>query len=170
MGTLNPVFQVKDADNALCIISYIPGLRKKDIDVSVNPGNRELKIQGVRLPSQRQEMTLRHRAISKYGSRISTAVELDDIVLESGRGVFGSFSESYRINIHDFDTEDITVSYNNDTLKVTIPYLHTARNSVESRYPRAKQAWNDGFWYDFRKPKEILAAPFNNESMFNLFF
>ena len=101
-STWYPSVDISESEEAIAVAAEIPGLKAEDIKVSVTNG--VLAIEGEKKEEKREDQKQAHRVERTYGSfrrafRLSTAV----------------------------DTENITASYRDGVLSLSLPKAETAK-------------------------------------------
>jgi HSP20 family molecular chaperone IbpA len=68
---LKPKMEVKEAKDAFIINSYIPGMRREDVDISLGNNKRTISIAGLREPTHEEQQQLKNVVQQRLKVKIS---------------------------------------------------------------------------------------------------
>jgi len=149
-----PKFESEQQLDAFYIKTYVPGLRKEDISVSLTPlsgGNsgedgfhQVLVISGVRIPPKQELHWLATTLAEKVergdeDSQKFLSLSNEQLLLSLGAGRYGTFVQKYALpSSAEVSTRDITARYDDSGLLVVrVPKLQQQRPSF---YPPTREA------------------------------
>lgn len=124
---LKPKMEVDERSDGYLISSYIPGLSKEEIKLQFEPSNRTFTVEGIRVPTEREEAALRSQIRRNFIQTGNYSPEDEDVLfLKAASGRFGKFSESFKLP-ENVNTDQISARYDNGNLLITIPKVRIPR-------------------------------------------
>ena len=122
-----PRIDVSERADGFLITGYLSKMSKDDLEVKVDESNLTLTINGFIYPSKEEELKLKNQLLQtiayRYGRRYASTMDdnqLEELLLRSGAGEYGSFSESYSIPSY-VDFDNIQSSYEGGVLRIAVP-------------------------------------------------
>ena len=142
--------EIKEAKDAYIINSFIPGMKRDDIEISLGNNKRTISIAGLREPSAEEQAQLRLAVQKrlKTGEFFHPEEDMETMLLKAGAGRFGRFEETYELP-RDADVDNVGASYERGILSVTIPKIRK-QNRMWGRpnYGHPATFMNDrDFWW-----------------------
>lgn len=125
-------FHAREEDGQYVLSATAPGLCPDDLKLELNHDATTLKVEGLRLPTQKEEDKMRRRIAKKIRETAERSPEkfevlakrLPDVAadayVELGQAQYGRFAEAFRLP-HDVDVESIDASYTDGILRVVLP-------------------------------------------------
>jgi len=126
---LKPKMDISESRDSYIISSYIPGMKKEDIEITMGKNKNTITISGIRLPTEQEIQTLKNNVSNKIQKDpfIHPAEDKDTLLLKAGVGRYGRFEETYELP-HSTDVDRIEASYEGGVLRVVIPKIQYRRN------------------------------------------
>lgn len=127
------------------IFATVPGIDIDDVKLQLGGDASELTIEGLRLPTDRDNSALQHKVAEFLRGHASTfdvvpagfGKQLQQIGLKAyldlGEGLFGRFSQTFAIP-DDVNVEAISASYENGMLQVDLPKIMPDRTDMTRRW------------------------------------
>lgn len=119
---LNPKFDTDEDFRGYYISTFVPGMKKEDIRITVDKNGSVLTMEGLRLPTKEEESTMRKQLELRLPGELKDTLQEEQktyLLLRMGAGRFGKFSATYQLpsNI----TGEIIPTYESGLLRVEIP-------------------------------------------------
>eukprot|EP01097_Dermamoeba_algensis_P002722 TRINITY_DN2072_c0_g1_i1.p1 TRINITY_DN2072_c0_g1~~TRINITY_DN2072_c0_g1_i1.p1 ORF type:complete len:591 (+),score=226.60 TRINITY_DN2072_c0_g1_i1:392-2164(+) len=138
---LKPKVDIQETKEAYILVSYIPGLKSEEIQISFSKVDQTLTIEGVRVPSIQEENAMKEKLKQllqeQYGTTDIPEEDLETLLLKFAMGRFGRFSETYRVP-KNADLESISADYQRGMLQVVIPKTFSPPPQIRQARPLGK--------------------------------
>lgn len=131
-------------------------MKKENIKINLSPDQHHLTVEGVREPTPEEEEQMRTQLRARLQADMQLKSQLhqftpedeDMLVLRSGLGRFGRFSETYQLP-SSVDPEKIDATYEKGVLRVIIPKLQIRPRPVPSPFGQFRGGhFQDPFVFD----------------------
>lgn len=141
-----PRIDVSERADGFLITGYLSKMSKDDLEVKVDQSELTLTINGFLYPSKEEELNLKNQLLQtisyRYGRNYAASIDdeqLEDLLLRSGSGSYGAFSEAYSLPEY-VDFDNIQSSYEGGALRIAIP--------VTRRHRTPRQTYRSPSSYD----------------------